>query len=80
VEFTPLDLSVLKQYPACDLILCRNVLIYFEREHQERFLASFAEALGSGGVLVLGKSEVLTGVARHLFHTVSSSERIYRVI
>lgn len=80
VEFAPLDLSVLKEYPASDLILCRNLLIYFEREHQERFLTSFAGALGSGGFMVLGKSEVVAGEARHLFRTVSSSERIYRVI
>jgi chemotaxis protein methyltransferase CheR len=79
VEFAPLDLSVPGEHPASDLILCRNVMIYFEREHQERFLASFAGALGSGGILVLGKSEVLAGSARHLFRTVSSSERIYRV-
>lgn len=80
VEFAPLDLSVLRDYPTSDLILCRNVLIYFEREHQERFLASCAGALGSGGFLVLGKSEVLAGEARHLFRTVSSSERIYCAI
>ena len=80
VVFRRLDLSLGKEYPASDLILCRNVLIYFEREHQERFLAGFADALGHGGVLVLGKSEVLPGEARQRFRTVSTSERIYRAI
>jgi chemotaxis methyl-accepting protein methylase len=80
VTFSRLDLSLGKEYPASDLILCRNVLIYFEREHQERFLAGFAGALGHGGVLVLGKSEVLPGEARQRFRTISTSERMYRAI
>ena len=64
----------------CDLILCRNVLIYFERGRQEAILNGFADALKSGGTLVLGKSETLFGSARRRFRTVCPVERIYRVI
>jgi len=64
----------------CDLIMCRNVLIYFERNCQEAILNGFADALGSGGVLVLGKSETLFGSARRRFRTLCPVERIYQVI
>lgn len=80
VLFRHLDLSLGSGYPASDLILCRNVLIYFEREHQERLLAAFAGTLGHGGVLVLGKSEVLPCEARQRFRTISPSERMYCAI
>jgi chemotaxis protein methyltransferase CheR len=64
----------------CDLILCRNVLIYFEKERQSAILNAFADALGSGGILVMGKSETLFGPVRGRYQTVCPMERIYRVI
>lgn len=79
VSFEQADLNdqgVLRQE---ELILCRNVLIYFERERQEEILNRFADTLGSGGVLVLGKAESLCGSARRRFRTVCPVERIYRV-
>jgi chemotaxis protein methyltransferase CheR len=60
------------------LILCRNVLIYFDRASQERLFATFHSALAPGGILVLGKVETLLGDARSLFTTVDARERIFR--
>ena len=61
-----------------DLIVCRNVLIYFSLEHQERILSRFAEALSEGGYLVLGRVERLFGEARSQFDVVSARDRVYR--
>lgn len=61
-----------------DLIVCRNVLIYFSLEHQERILSRFAEALSDGGYLVLGRVERLFGEARSCFDVVSARDRVYR--
>jgi chemotaxis methyl-accepting protein methylase len=61
-----------------DLIVCRNVLIYFDRETQERLFAQFHEALATGGFLVLGMVETLLGEARRLFATVDARTRIFR--
>ena len=61
-----------------DLILCRNVLIYLERSHQEALLKRFAESLRPGGVLVLGKTENLMGDVRELYQTLCPVERIYQ--
>ena len=42
-----------------DLILCRNVLIYFDKDLQERALKLFDESLGALGFLALGSKETL---------------------
>lgn len=78
VEFERTDLNHQKGWERSDLILCRNVLIYFERNRQEDILNGFADALAPGGYLVLGKSETLFGTARKRFQTVCPVERIYR--
>ncbi|MBE3585662.1 MAG: protein-glutamate O-methyltransferase CheR [Thermoanaerobacter sp.] len=42
-----------------DLILCRNVTIYFTREAQDRLNDKLARALAPGGVLFIGGSEMI---------------------
>jgi two-component system CheB/CheR fusion protein len=51
------DLGHRASFPRIDLILCRNVLIYFTSELQRRSLQLFAFSLRPGGYLALGKSE-----------------------
>jgi chemotaxis protein methyltransferase CheR len=60
------------------LICCRNVLIYFDRETQERLFEKFRNALAPNGFLVLGKVETLLGAARTRFAAVDGRERIFR--
>lgn len=45
-----------------DLILCRNVLIYFDEETRARVVHAIADALVPGGHLVLGAAESLFGL------------------
>ncbi|MBF0129589.1 MAG: protein-glutamate O-methyltransferase CheR [Alphaproteobacteria bacterium] len=47
--------------PFCEmhLILCRNVLIYFNRTLQNRVLRLFRDSLARGGILCLGAKETL---------------------
>lgn len=61
-----------------DLIVCRNVLIYFDRETQERLFDGFHSALNPNGFLVLGKVETLLGQARSKFAPVDARERVFR--
>jgi chemotaxis protein methyltransferase CheR len=63
--------------PVYDLIVCRNVVIYFEREAQERLFQVFVNALAPGGILLLGKVETLFGPAREQLTLVDPRERIY---
>jgi chemotaxis protein methyltransferase CheR len=60
------------------LILCRNVVIYFGRATQERVFLAFAESLAPGGILVLGKVETLFGPARERLTLLDPRERVYR--
>jgi two-component system CheB/CheR fusion protein len=44
-----------------DLILCRNTLMYFNAEAQARVLGRFEFALNDGGLLFLGRAEMMLG-------------------
>jgi chemotaxis protein methyltransferase CheR len=79
VQVRALDLS--REAPLrtdYDLILCRNVVIYFDRVMQERLFQTFTGALVPGGYLVLGKVETLFGAARERLILVDPRERVYR--
>ena len=60
------------------MIVCRNVLIYFDRPMQERLFQLFTECLAPGGYLVLGKVESLVGPVRDRLQLVDARERVYR--
>jgi len=64
--------------PPYQLIVCRNVVIYFDRPTQERLFASFADALAPGGRLLLGKVETLVGPARSRLEVEEPRERLFR--
>ncbi|MCE5192153.1 MAG: protein-glutamate O-methyltransferase CheR [Actinomycetia bacterium] len=67
-----------KPIHAVDVIFCRNVFIYFNRDEQERILHAFWSALARGGYLVLGRTERIGSLGEHGFELVSGRERIYR--
>ncbi|MEO1078680.1 MAG: CheR family methyltransferase [Pseudomonadota bacterium] len=62
-----------------DLVSCRNTLIYFESDLQERVLKRFQYALGTNGVLFLGSSESLGRLQRD-FTVINSAARIFRAL
>ncbi len=64
-----------------DLILCRNVLIYFNRDLQNRVFGLFVSSLRKGGFLCLGSKETLMFSAHaNSFESIIKKERIYRKI
>ncbi len=44
-----------------DVIFCRNVIIYFDRETQEALFRKFSRKLAPGGYVFIGHSETLNG-------------------
>jgi chemotaxis methyl-accepting protein methylase len=79
VDLRPADLFGDDRLPApFHLIVCRNVIIYFDRTSQERLFARFHNLLAPGGYLVLGKVETILGDARALFTPVNARERLFK--
>jgi len=79
VRFERGDLLLDEERPAAfDLILCRNVLIYFERPAQDEVVRRLTRALQPHGFLVLGRVEGIFGPLRKLLRAVSVRERIYQ--
>ncbi len=61
-----------------NLILCRNVLIYFARPHQEQILHHMLHHLEPDGCLMLGMAEMLPQSLKKKLKAVDSRLRIYR--
>ncbi|WP_447973618.1 CheR family methyltransferase [Nitrospira sp. Kam-Ns4a] len=72
VTFAPLNLaaggfpSLITNTSAMDLIVCRNVLMYFTGERQRAVAARFHEALVAGGWLVVAPAETSIELFRPL--------------
>jgi chemotaxis protein methyltransferase CheR len=78
VRFEKQDLmnpSLRKEF---DLILCRNVMIFFSRESQQQIHMHFYKALREEGYLVIGKSEVLSGEPSKSFICADVNCRVYQ--
>jgi len=62
-----------------DLLVCRNTLMYFNAETQGRILSRFHFALSNGGVLFLGKAEMLLSHG-NLFLPTDLKRRIFQKV
>jgi chemotaxis protein methyltransferase CheR len=80
VKFKKLDLFAENIIRAVDLAFCRNVLIYFARDQQEKVINKFYKAILPGGYLILGKTEKLLGEIAKKFRLVDVSRRIYQKV
>ncbi len=62
-----------------DMIICRNVFIYFNRDLQDRVFRLFSESLRPGGFLCLGTKETIRFSSfSDDFENVADHEKIYR--
>jgi two-component system CheB/CheR fusion protein len=77
VVFGQQDLSRGVPFPRIDLIVCRNLLIYFKPELQQHILDQFAYSLARNGYLFLGKAET-TRPSQASFEIVNKRWKIYR--
>ncbi len=77
VIFGQQDLSRSAPFPRIDLVLCRNVLIYFTPELQEYVLNQFAFSLSPNGYLFLGKAETVRPT-QSFYELVNKHWKVYR--
>jgi chemotaxis protein methyltransferase CheR len=63
------------------VVLCRNVMIYFDRSLQAHVLDLLGSSLGHRGILVLGHKESIRFTAQEpLFEELDPGEKIYRKV
>lgn len=62
----------------CDVILCRNVLMYLSATARERIVDAFYDSLNPGGYLLLGHSESLLNVTTRFDLVHLSRDLVYR--
>jgi len=60
-----------------DVIFCRNVMIYFSRETQQKVISNLQKKLNRGGYLMIGHSETLSNIQHSLKYI---SPAVYRSV
>jgi chemotaxis protein methyltransferase CheR len=78
VHFEQFDLMNPSSRNNLDLILCRNVMIYFSKEGQQHIHMNFYRALRAEGFFITGKAEMLTGEPSQKFMSVDVTCRVYQ--
>jgi len=61
-----------------DIVFCRNVVIYFNRELQRKVYQNFHKGLNKNGFLVAGKVETIMGIAEDIFDRLDYADRIFK--
>lgn len=79
IVFADHDLATDQVFGEMNVILCRNVLIYFDRPLQQRVFRLFHDSLDMGGVLCLGTKESLrySGLEDE-FEPIDEQQKIFR--
>jgi chemotaxis protein methyltransferase CheR len=78
IHFEQFDLMTKPLHQNLDLILCRNVMIYFSKEGQQHIHMNFYHALRDGGYMITGKSEILSGEPATAFTALDYITRVYQ--
>lgn len=61
-----------------DIIFCRNVIIYFDREAKKKVIESFYHKLRDGGYLLLGHSESLINISNAFTLRTLKNDMVYQ--
>jgi chemotaxis protein methyltransferase CheR len=87
VSFSAYDLLDKKSYAppesifgSFDMVLCRNVLIYFDIKHQDQIFDKLYRSLPKDGYLVLGEAEIPSAKYRRRFRKVNECCHIYQKV
>jgi chemotaxis protein methyltransferase CheR len=80
VEFRSLDLTASEYILDVDILLCRNVFIYFTKGLQEQIVKNFYLSLNNQGYLIVGNVEILSPKAKSIFTEIDNTNRIYQKV
>jgi chemotaxis protein methyltransferase CheR len=76
IEFAHINL--MDPFPSgykCQVIFCRNVMIYFDKPTQQNLVQRLADQLEDGGYLLIGHSESLNSGTHGLEHVAPATYR-----
>ena len=77
VQFRPLNLlDDFSRNGVFDLVVCRNVLIYFDQETKSEMLDRLAQVTAPDGYLILGAAETTIGLT-HAFKAITERRGLY---
>lgn len=80
VRFLRHDLSTGDLFSKFDIIICRNVMIYFNKNLQEKVFSIFQNSLFKKGFVIIGKKESMAYYTNaRMFAEVNEIEKIYRL-
>ncbi|HBR15992.1 MAG: hypothetical protein A3G39_04990 [Deltaproteobacteria bacterium RIFCSPLOWO2_12_FULL_43_16] len=73
-------LDIVKDFPLSkiDILFCRNLFMYFEKKLQREVFEKLDFALKPGGILVLGKAEILPASFLSRYKEIKERSRVYR--
>jgi two-component system CheB/CheR fusion protein len=80
IDFRILDLSLPSPYKFVDMVLCRNVLIYFGQEGQETIIKNIHQSIKPRGYLILGEVESIHPALIESFLPLYPKLRIFQKI
>jgi len=81
VRFQVHNLAQDKAFKKFDLVMCRNVMIYFDKVLQDEVYHLFHNSLHHHGYFVIGSKESMIWCSiKHRFKVVNEKERIYQVV
>ena len=80
VKFRVHDLFSNPPFSMLDLVICRNVLIHFNQQARSSVFTNFHSVMNPGGILVLGKSEAITGPELRMFELMDARNKIYQKV
>lgn len=79
ITFEKHNLALDGSFQAFHVILCRNVLIYFNQKLQNRVHQLFLDSLREAGILCLGHKETLFfNASKDIYHAINFEEVIYQ--
>lgn len=78
VDFVNHDLIREQPTHEFDLVLCRNVLIYLKRDHEQDIFNTITSGMREGGYIVIGKAETLPGSLKPSFDSIDAGLRVYQ--
>lgn len=67
-------------YGDFDIVICRNVMLYFEPDYQEIIFNKLYRSLKINGFLILGEAELPDATTKNFYKKVNSCSKIYRKI